>query len=69
MGDQEGACTVVDRSGKNHPPRVRACHHRRCTGDEFVGSTDWGRVVAAAAEGETARGDESSGKHEGLLGE
>jgi hypothetical protein len=64
---------VADRSGKSHPPRVRACHHRRCTGAEFVASTAEGKVVvvgvAAAAEGETERRDESSGKYGGLLGE
>ena len=65
---------MVDRSGKSHPPRVKACHHRRCTGAGVVASTGWGRVVVAVVvdavvEGETERRDESSGKYEGLQGE
>ena len=69
---------VADRSGKSHPPRVRACHHRRCTEAEFEVSTDSGRVVvvvvaaaaaAVAGEGEAEKRDERGGKYEGLRGE
>lgn len=60
------ACTVVVRFGKNHPARVRECHHRRCTEAAIEGST--GDAVMVAEEVRAERRGETGGGDEGRRG-